>query len=105
MFSENRDSHEGFMNDQPDDWVGGQILPKDKGVYIFDHQPPNIANENDKQVDDKEPDVDNVSLASAMTYGCYPVEGMDLSEGQVHTKGETYANHTSKSVEVMTVGS
>ncbi|CAL8078089.1 unnamed protein product [Prunus armeniaca] len=103
VFGEKRDSHGGSMNDQLDDWVGGQILPKDKGVYIFGHQLPNIANENDKRVEEMVPDVDNVSLASAMTDGCYPMEGMNLSEGQVHTEGETDANHTSKSAGGMTV--
>ncbi|CAL8087012.1 unnamed protein product [Prunus armeniaca] len=72
------------VNAYMDSWGKGQSLYQEKAVYIFGHQPPNIANNGDHHGKDCDPEDDEDYVASSLHDGLLFDEGMDISAGKVN---------------------
>ncbi|CAL2229210.1 unnamed protein product [Prunus armeniaca] len=73
-----------FVNAYMDSLGKGQSLYQEKAVYIFGHQPPNIANNSDHHGKDCDPKDDEDYVASSLHDGLLFDEGMDISTGKVN---------------------
>ncbi|CAL2278991.1 unnamed protein product [Prunus armeniaca] len=89
--------HEQFAS-----WGGGQSVQKEKGLYIFGHQPPNIGEVATSRDENFGSDSDDEVLIPSDSEGLDPIEKMDFSEGRVSSHGGHLASNTSTSVGGMT---
>ncbi|CAL9024094.1 unnamed protein product, partial [Prunus brigantina] len=81
------------VNTHLDSWGKDQSLYQEKGVYIFGHQPPNIANNDDRHGIDCESEGDGDYVASSLHDGQFFDEGMDVSTGKVNdSSGNVVSN-------------
>ncbi|KAL6279498.1 hypothetical protein ACE6H2_016379 [Prunus campanulata] len=91
----------GIVNDQIAGWVNENDISKEKGVYFFGHQPPNIQEEEESLKDSFDSDVEDEQLPSLTPGILNQVEHMDLSEGQGNGVEEQLADNTFDNVEGM----
>lgn len=82
-----------------DSWGKNQSLYEEKGVYIFGHQPPNIANNDDSHGIDCDFEGDGDSVASTLHSGQFFVEGMDVSTGKVDDSSGNAVSNAFNNVE------
>ncbi|CAL2276666.1 unnamed protein product [Prunus armeniaca] len=90
----------GIVNDQIASWVNENDFSKEKGVYFFGHQPPNIQEEEESVEDSSESDDDEEQLLCSIPGNQNKVEQMDLSEGQGNVVEEQLADNTFDNVGV-----
>ncbi|CAL9017859.1 unnamed protein product, partial [Prunus brigantina] len=85
--------------EQLDNWGHGQHIQKDKGVYIFGHQPPNIEPLDVRIQKGPDPESVNANLLSDNDDRGNQVEKMDLSEGHMDSVDGQMARDTFSNVE------
>ncbi|CAL8996983.1 unnamed protein product [Prunus brigantina] len=89
------------ISEQLDNWGHGQHIQKDKGVYIFGHQPPNIEPLDVRIQKGPDPESVNANLLSDNDDRGNQVEKMDLSEGHMDSVDGQMARDTFSNVEGM----
>ncbi|BFG35690.1 hypothetical protein CerSpe_219640 [Prunus speciosa] len=94
----------GIVNDQIAGWVNENDISKEKGVYFFGHQPPNIQDEEESLEDSSDSDVEDEQLPSLTPGSLNQVDQMDLSEGQGNGAEEQLADVTFDNVGGMPLG-
>ncbi|CAL2229211.1 unnamed protein product [Prunus armeniaca] len=88
-----------FVNAYMDSLGKGQSLYQEKAVYIFGHQPPNIANNSDHHGKDCDPKDDEDYVASSLHDGLLFDEGMDISTGKVNDSNGNVVRNAFNDVE------
>ncbi|CAL9005467.1 unnamed protein product, partial [Prunus brigantina] len=84
----------GSLHEQFASWGSGQPVQKEKGLYIFGHQPPNIGEMATSRDDNSGSDSDDEVLIPSDSEGLDPTEKMDFSEGHVSSHGGHLASNT-----------
>ncbi|CAL2260728.1 unnamed protein product [Prunus armeniaca] len=82
-----------YVNTHLDSWGKDQSLYQEKGVFIFGHQPPNIANNDDSHGIDCDYEGDGDSVALSFHDGQFFDERMEISAGKVN---DSNGNESSK---------
>ncbi|CAL2260729.1 unnamed protein product [Prunus armeniaca] len=82
-----------YVNTHLDSWGKDQSLYQEKGVFIFGHQPPNIANNDDSHGIDCDYEGDGDSVALSFHDGQFFDERMEISAGKVN---DSNGNEVSK---------
>ncbi|CAL8157860.1 unnamed protein product [Prunus armeniaca] len=90
----------GIVNDQIASWVNENDISKEKGVYFFGHQPPNIQEEEESVMGSFDSDDDEEQLLSSVPGSQNKVEQMDLFEGQGNVAKEQLTDNTFDNVGV-----
>ncbi|CAL2259569.1 unnamed protein product [Prunus armeniaca] len=85
----------GSLHEQFASWGSGQPVQKEKRLYIFGHQPPNIGEMATSRDDSSGSDSDDEVLIPSDSEGLDPTEKMDFSEGRVSSHGGHLASNTS----------
>ncbi|CAL2229039.1 unnamed protein product [Prunus armeniaca] len=92
----------GSLHEQFASWGSGQPVQKEKGLYIFGHQPPNIGEMATSRDDNSGSDSDDEVLIPSDSEGLDPTEKMDFSEGHVSSHDGHLASNTFTHGEGMT---
>ncbi|CAL2279833.1 unnamed protein product [Prunus armeniaca] len=85
----------GSLHEQFASWGSGQPVQKEKGLYIFGQQPPNIGEMATSRDDNSGSDSDDEVLILSDSEGLDPTEKMDFSEGHISSHGGHLARATS----------
>ncbi|XP_020421299.1 uncharacterized protein LOC18774519 [Prunus persica] len=80
----------GSLPEQFASWGSGQPVQKEKGLYIFGHQPPNIGEMATSRDDNSGYDSDDEVLIPSDSKRLDPIEKMDFSEGHVSSHVDTW---------------
>ncbi|CAL8164027.1 unnamed protein product [Prunus armeniaca] len=84
----------GSLHEQFASWGSGQPVQKEKGLYIFGHQPPNIGEMATSRGDNSGSNSDDEVLIPSDSEGLDPTEKMDFSKGHVSSHGGHLASNT-----------